>query len=130
MQMKRALVLLLASGLLPLNGCGGDDDGGSDAVALCREAAATLCSKFFGCYTKEQLSAATALVGKDEADCVAKYTSSDQFNCTVEGTKCDAGETYDSGKANECVSEFKAITCSEITSGNISTPAACEETCK
>jgi hypothetical protein len=132
--MKKALgMLMLGLGLLPLNGCGDDDkDGGSssDPVALCKEAAKTLCSKFFSCYTKDRISAAAAIVGNNEADCVTKFSGSDNFNCTTEGTKCDSGDTYNAAKANECVSQFKSLSCNEITSGNVTTPAACEETCE
>lgn len=130
--MKKALgLLLLGIGVLPLNACGDDnDDGSTDPVALCKETAQTLCSKFFSCYTKDELSAAAGTVGNNEADCVTKFSGADKFNCTTEGTKCDSGETYDGGKARECVDQFKSLSCNEIKGGNIATPAACEQTCK
>jgi hypothetical protein len=131
--MNKALYLLmLGVGVLPLNGCGDDDKDStsSDPVALCKEAAKTLCSKFFSCYSKEELDASAAFLGNNEADCVTKFSGADNFNCTTEGTKCDSGESFHADKANECVSQFKSLSCNEITSGNVATPAACDETCQ
>jgi len=128
--MNKALFVLAAGlSLLPLNGCGSDNDS-ADPVALCKEAASTLCSKFFGCYTKDQLTKVASLVGDSEADCVAKFSGADNFNCTPEGTKCEAGQLYDGSKGRECVDDFNATSCTEITSGVVTIPAACNETCK
>jgi hypothetical protein len=130
--MKRALCLIvLGFGLLPLNGCGSDDDGGSasDAVALCKDSMKSLCAKFYSCFSKEILDAGAEFFGNNEADCVTKFS----VDCTTEGVKCDSGETYDASKGQECVSQIKSFSCSEImgfASGTTTTPAACDQTCK
>jgi len=126
--MKRALCfIVLGLGLLPLNGCGSDDDGGTgDPVSACKELMKVTCSKFFGCLSKEEQMAAAAIIGNNEADCNTKFSA----NCTTEMTKCDSGETYSSSAASECLSQFKALSCAEFTGDNTSQPAACDQVCK
>ena len=130
--MKRLIGLsAILLSVYPLTGCGDDDDAGSDPVALCKEGAKTICSKFYGCYTDEQLDLAAAVVGNNEADCVTKW--SEDLKCTTEGVKCDSGQTYDSAKAQECLSQYKSFSCEEFTgfaSGATVKPAACDQTCK
>jgi hypothetical protein len=124
-------LVLLGFGILPLNGCGGSDDkGGSstDPVAQCKEAAKSICAKFFGCYSKDELTLAAQIVGNNEADCVTKFNSS--FMCTTEGVKCDSGQTYDAAAGNECISQIQSLSCNEFKSDSTATPAACDETCK
>lgn len=130
--MKKALgVLLLGLGLLPLSACSSDDKDSSsgDPVALCKQAAQTICSKIFSCYSKDELSASAAEVGNNESDCVTKYTDVDHLNCSTEGVKCDSGEKYDADKAKECVSQYDSLSCNEFK-GNSATPAACDQVCK
>lgn len=128
--MRKALcVVMLGLGLFPLNGCGGDDKGSSDPVELCKQAAQAVCSRIFACYSAEELDAASATVGNNEADCVTKIGGKDGFNCTTEGVKCDSGETFRADKANECIDQFQSLSCRELKSETSSTPAACEQTC-
>lgn len=126
--MKRALVLFaLGFGLLPLNGCGSDDDSSSgDPIAQCKEAAAAVCAKFFGgCLTDEEEAAVAAFIGNNEADCRTKFSA----ECTTEGTKCDSGEKYDSAAGRECISQIKSLSCEEALADGAE-PAACDQLCK
>lgn len=127
---KAIYLVLLGLGALPL-GCGGSDDKegtSSDPVAQCKEAAKAMCAKFFGCFSKEELSAVAQLVGNNEADCNTKFSAS--FMCNAEGVKCDSGETYDAAAGNECISQIKSLSCEEFKSDATATPAACDLTCK
>ena len=129
--MKRALVgLVLALGLASVPGCGSDDDSSSSStVALCKSLMTELCSKFYGCLSKEILDAAPDTFGNNEADCRTLWIG-DQ--CSSQAAKCDSGEKYDSSAGNECLSQFKSLSCSEadLENGGFTPPAACNQVCK
>src|SRR6187399_2957632 len=108
--MNRAFCLIvLGLGLLPLNGCGSDDDGAStgDPVSACKEIFKVTCSKFFGCLSKDEQMLFAEFIGNNEADCNTKLSA----DCTAEMTKCDSGESYSSSAASECISQFKSLSC-------------------
>jgi hypothetical protein len=124
--MKRILAGLSVAALLSVVACGSDKDDSSTSTpdAACKSIVAELCSKFFGCFTKDELAAAASVVGNNEADCRTKY---EQQQCSSQMLKCDSGESYSSSKANECLDQFKSFSCDEFGTGN--TPAACDAIC-
>jgi hypothetical protein len=112
---------------LAIAGCGSSDSSSSDPVATCNSAAEAICDKYYGCFTQAQLAASADVVGNNKADCVTKFEGE---SCTTEKVKCDSGQTYQPDKGTECVSQVKALSCSEFQDPNTATPAACTETCK
>jgi hypothetical protein len=123
--MKIALIVTGLFTMLAAAGCGDDDDSSTaDPLSACKSVVAELCSKFWGCYTDAQLKLVPAIVGNNEADCRTKY---EQDRCSEQMLKCDSGESYDSAKASECLSQFKGFSCDEFGMGNI--PAACDAVC-
>jgi hypothetical protein len=130
--MKATLTGLLLLGALVVGGCGGDDDegGGSDPLSNCKKAVAEICSKFYGCLTDAELDAIRAFVpgvGNNEADC---RTGFEGDSCSEQMLKCDSGTTYSAAKANECISQYKSLSCDEFADPATMTPAACEQTCQ
>lgn len=127
--MSKTLVGMCLVGLLLVGGCSSKDDSSSSATATPASACASivqeLCAKFFGCFTKDELSASAALVGNNEADCRDKFG---QQQCTDQKLKCDSGMTYSQSKATECLNQFKSLSCSEF--GNGTSPAACDAICQ
>src|SRR5258706_11990439 len=124
--MRNILAGLCLLGALAGVGCSSDDKGSATANPMdaCKAVVAETCAKFFGCLTKDQLTAAAGIVGNNQADCRTKF---EQNNCTEQKVKCNSGETYNSAKAQECLDQFKAFSCSEFGMGN--TPAACDAVC-
>jgi hypothetical protein len=128
--MKSAMAALCVVGMLAVVGCGGDDDdnkggGTGTAAEACKSFVTELCSKFFGCYSDEELDAAAALIGNNEADCRTKL---EQSTCSEQMIKCDSGKSFSSSKASECLSQYKQLSCNEVNDG--AEPAACDEVCQ
>jgi hypothetical protein len=127
-----ALVVLLATVLSLPVGCSSSEGEADtvDATTLCNELASAVCSKFFSCYSAEELATMAAVAGKDEADCRDKWMT--DLHCATDPQSCKAGQTYSSAKANECVSGYKAFTCDQFVgflAGSTPAPAACSEGC-
>jgi hypothetical protein len=143
--MKRRVSLVLLAAVLSLaGGCSSESDGGStgrggttgpggttDPTTLCNELATAICSKFYGCYTAEQLVAMSKVAGQDEAGCITKWAT--DLGCATDPTDCKAGQTYNSAKAQECVNDYQGLTCAGFMGflmGTTPEPAACNEACK
>jgi len=126
-----ALVVVLATILSVPVGCSGESEGDTtDATTLCNQLASAVCSKFYSCYSAEQLTSMVEVAGKDEAACRDKWAT--DLHCATDPKDCKAGQTYSSAKANECVSDYKAFTCAQFVSfmaGSTPAPAACSEGC-
>lgn len=118
-----ALVLF---GSFALSACGG---GGGDLSpqGACKQVMAAMCDKFYSCFSKEELAAAKDFVGTSRADCVKKQQAE---NCSASDSACDSGETFNSDKAKSCISGFKALTCNDLESEDIPTPAVCDQVCE
>ena len=141
---RRVSLLLLAAVLSLAAGCSSETDGGTpgaggttgpggtaDATTLCNELATAICSKLYGCYTAEELVTVSKVAGQDEAGCITKWVT--DLGCATDPTDCEAGQTYNSAKAQECVSDYKALTCAGFMGflmGTAPKPAACNEACK
>ena len=65
-----------------------------------------------------------------EAACVTEWeTDEGCANQTVENT-CDSGETYHPNEASSCLSQLRALDCSQVRSGDIEAQApACDRVC-
>lgn len=131
--MKNTLAGLCMLGLFAVVGCGGDDDGGGGTATPlegCKSIVAELCSKFYGCFTETELDAVRGLdlvpVGNNEADC---RTKNEQEQCGEQQLKCDSGKSYNSGKAKECLDQYKSYSCDEFKT-NDEGPAACDAICQ
>ncbi len=127
--MRVALVGGSLLALLIIGGCGGSDDGDStaDPASACKALVKELCSKFYGCYSDDELAAASTAVGNNETDCRTKLEGED---CGAEQLKCDSGKKYNSDKASECLSQEKSLSCSEFKNSATATPAACDQVCQ
>jgi hypothetical protein len=124
--MRKILAGLCVVGAFAVVGCGGDDKGSETAtpLAACQSIVHEICSKYFGCLTKDQRTLLAGVIGNNEADCRTKF---EQDNCTDQKLKCDSGETYSSAKAQECLDQYKSYSCDEFGNGNA--PAACDAVC-
>lgn len=142
--LKRVSLVAVAAVLSLTVGCSSDSDGGptgsggntspsaaTDPTALCNELATAICSKLYGCYTADQLASMSKVAGQDEAACTAKWAT--DLGCATNPTDCKAGQTYNSAKAQECVNDYKALTCADFMGflmGTTPKPAACDEGCQ
>jgi hypothetical protein len=106
---------------LALLGCGSD---GSSGVELCNQSGQATCDKIFDCPEGEP---ARADVGGTKAACVAMWNTI----CSATGGACPSGRTYRADRAQQCATDTKAVTCSQLdsTSGTVPLPAACSEVC-
>lgn len=105
--------------------------GTTDPAVLCNELATAICSKLYSCYTAEQLVSMTQIAAHDQAGCVTQWATN--LDCATDPTDCEAGQTYDSGKGQQCVNDYKAFTCAEFMGflkGTTPTPTVCKEACK
>jgi hypothetical protein len=129
---SRIVTTILVLGSTWAVGCSSDDDSTkADAEALCKQQASTMCSRYYSCYTAEQLANLTAVAGTSESDCVTQWAS--KLDCSTNPSKCEAGQTYDSTKAKECVDGYKAFSCADFVgfmSGTTPAPSACSQGCK
>lgn len=110
----RLFTTILLLGCSCAVGCSSDDDASTkaDAEALCEQQASIMCARYYGCYTAEQLAGMTAVAGTSEADCVTQWTS--KLDCSTNPNKCEAGKTFDSAKAKECVEGYQAFSCADF----------------
>jgi len=129
--MKKATSLLLLGLLLCLGGgCSGEEDATTDPTTLCNQLASAFCSKFYSCYSAEQLASMMDVASKDEPSCVDQWKT--DLHCATNPTGCKAGQRYDSGKASQCVGDYKAFTCAQFIAfmeGKGPAPAACSGGC-
>ena len=127
--MRISLVGWSLLALLVVGGCGGskDDDSTADPASACKAIVKEICSKFYGCYSDAELTAAASIVGNNEADCRTKFEG-DQ--CNDQKLKCDSGKAYNSGKASECLSQYQSLSCGEFTNTATPPPAACDQVCQ
>ena len=119
----------LSLGTLLLPGCSSsDDNGGSDPVSECKSLTASECMKFYQCFTDDERAGQEDTVGTSESDCEAKI-SADQ--CGTADTTCDSGKTYHADKAEQCIKDFKALSCDQFRAFMSATdlPASCNDVC-
>jgi hypothetical protein len=126
--MKKLLAGLCMVGMFAVVGCGGDDDekGGdtSTPIAGCNAFADATCKKIFGCFDEAVLDLLAEQFGNNESDCKTKLKKE---GCTEAETQCDSGTSYDAAAANECLKQFNALSCDELSDPSTATPAACED---
>ncbi len=101
-----ALVLLAGCGANPQN--------------QCKDAAVVTCAKLFECWTTAP-ERVHLMLGATADEC----TELSVARCAA---GCEKPKTWDTTAADQCISEFTAITCSMVRSGT--TPASCSNTCK
>jgi hypothetical protein len=85
----------------------------------CKKMATAVCSKAFACGYDSELSIYVSEYSS-EAACISEI----QTGCS-ENQGCPTGKTYHGDKAKQCVTEFTALSCSNLGDQ----PAVCEEVC-
>jgi hypothetical protein len=112
---------------------GGESEGGGDALEspeeTCSRVAEVICQQLFECYSPEER--ATAMFPATQEDCVAQ-TKSD-LECAIQrvDNQCEAGETYVSTRAQDCVVEYEGLSCDVVREGitDDDTPS-CTQVCE
>ncbi len=123
----------LAFGLvsLSLSGCGSDDDESSDPLSVCKRLAKTECSKFYECYSADELAdpGVQETVGTSQANCETKLIAE---QCEGEKLACDDGKTYHGDNAEQCAKDFDAFSCSQFKTlgSSTDTPKSCDDICQ
>lgn len=122
--MNRLFVFAAAALAFALSACGG-----ASPEQLCKDATAATCNKLYTCYTGAELDGIKMIYGDTEAACATKLATDSQCSAKKDSaTACEAGKTYDSAAASQCVSDFKALTCDALK-GNMF-PTSCNNVCK
>jgi hypothetical protein len=85
----------------------------------CKKMATAVCSKAFACGYDSELSIYVSEYSS-EAACISEI----QTGCS-ENQGCPTGKTYHGDKAKQCVTEFTALSCSNLGDQ----PAVCDEVC-
>ena len=142
------MIAVLGASLL---GCSKSDPA---ATKLCNDYAAATCERFFTCGADDIAAAVAAAAARNDdlstSDCTPKQVDKPSYfptrfacyqsaaDCTtkeqakmcsdVADTKCDDGETYHADKAQDCVSDWQALTCDQITAFT-DEPIVCKEIC-
>ena len=124
--MRRAL---LTAALSLLAGACQVDGEESSLEATCDQLAEVTCSKFFECFTPEELAA--AMVPASEADCVAATRADYQCASQTLDTTCAAGTTYDPVMGSQCIEQYRALSCDALRNDleDTDTPA-CAQVCR
>ncbi len=110
----RLLAPLVFGGVVVIAACG---SGTTDA---CTKYATVYCNQNYNCATGAQLAALQQKYGADAATCAKSYAA---FNCNTDNP-CPAGTSYDTGRAEQCTTEYAALSCSVIQAGT--TPSDCQ----
>ena len=120
--MKQFLAGLLVFGALGSAACGSDDKGNETVTyeAACQSGAAAVCSKVYSCNDNPP----PLLWGHNEADCRTKL----EQNQNCEKKQCPSGTTYNQAKAQECLDQYRSLTCDQASS--LIPPAACNAICQ
>ena len=123
---KKLLSLSVLSLTIGLGASCGSSDSSMSETEACNQLVATLCTKMFNCYTAAELTLVQSTVGLNVADCKTKLGAQ---QCNADAVKCDIGETYHADKAAECVTQYKGLSCTDIKTVPMPTPAACDLIC-
>jgi hypothetical protein len=118
--------LLCLSALLVLSSCG-DEEEGLTAMEACSQVQGAFCDKVFNCLPAAEKEARKAAIGLNAADCKVKFVASE---CNADKIRCDVGKTYKPANAKACVTGVTALSCNDITGGNLVTPAICDQVCQ
>lgn len=115
--MTRALVLALFCAACAVEGSdSGEDSSAAESPSeTCSRVAGVICQKLFECFSPEERAA--AMFPATEADCVVQMEG--DLECAIQraDNQCDAGETYDSTRAQDCVVEYEGLTCDIVREG-------------
>jgi hypothetical protein len=106
-------------------GCGG---GGPSPKEACEELVKVVCSKIYECFSEEERAAAG--FPATEAGCVTELNADAGCASQTEENTCDAGETYNASKADDCIDQFSALTCQQLISGGDDVAPACDQVCE
>lgn len=80
--------------------------------------AEALCIKTFDCFPSGSQQGFGTV-----ADCTNLYAQV----CTSDKTACPAGTRFDSGNANQCISDYRNESCDDLVNGNV--PSSCNSRC-
>ena len=108
-----------------LGACGG---GSASPKEQCQDFAKVFCNRVYECYTAAEVM--TAGFPASEAECVAKQESVQMCATATTTTACEMNETFHPDKADTCVGELEAASCTEVHSGMASAYApSCDAVC-
>ena len=115
-----------------LAGCGGGG-GSSSPKAACEDLSASLCERFYACYSAEEL--ASAGFPASEHECVTMFSEQQGCSTITTANACDdsGGGSYDADAASDCLDQVAGLSCSEVRDpeASLETSApACAEVCK
>ncbi len=86
---------------------------GPSSTDACNAFATVWCNQHYTCATGTDLAALQAKYGADATTCATTYEALN--NCSTSAV-CPAGKSYDTGRAQQCTTEYGALTCTQIQS--------------
>jgi hypothetical protein len=96
---------------------------GGETVSIesaCKRMGTVYCQKAFACGPDSPLSSYAS-----QYDSETECASSLEAMCLEDRGGCDSGETFHGDKANQCLTEYSALACTELDDQ----PVACEQVC-
>lgn len=112
--------VVLGIGAMSATGC----SSGSDPTAKCKEVVSANCDKLFTCFTGPTLDAIKSVYGSTADECKTKLGQQICMSGQNQNQNpCPNGTSFDSAKADSCISDYKALSCSDLMSGKA--PQSC-----
>ena len=102
--MKR-FVLLALLGVAAFAGCGPSQQ------QACNDYAVAFCSRNLACLTGGDLTTFQNAYGSTQDVCVANYEGG---NCRAIQSPCPPGLNYDTGREEQCVTDYQNASCQDI----------------
>ncbi|HEY1955828.1 MAG TPA: hypothetical protein VGH28_09445 [Polyangiaceae bacterium] len=85
---------------------------GPSAQQACDDFGVVYCSRNLACLTGADLQTFETAYGSNQDQCVANY---DALNCKATQTPCGAGLNFDTGLYEQCVSDYKNSSCTDVS---------------
>lgn len=121
----RTFMISMVVAVAGLGACGG---GSATPKEQCQDAAKAICGRIYECYTAAEVMAAG--FPASETECVAKQESSQMCATATATSACEMNQKFHADKADACISELDAASCTEFKSGMPSAYApSCDAVC-